>query len=196
MARTYTLKRRAETQADTRRRIVEATVDLHSTLGPAKTSIRAIAERAGVQRHTVYAHFPTERDLALACSGLSLDRDPLPNEANWRGIADPEERLRHGLGEIYAWYTRNCALATCVLRDAEIDTLTRDIVGMRIGARMEGFGRALASGLHGRHALQAAIRLALCFHTWRSLVKEGGLTNEAAVEVMVCAIRCTADQRS
>jgi AcrR family transcriptional regulator len=195
MARTYTLKRRAETRADTRRRIVEATVDLHSTLGPAQTSISAIAERAGVQRHTVYAHFPTERDLALACSGLALERDPLPDAASWRGIVRSEERLRHGLGEVYAWYSRNCELAKRVLRDAEIDPLTRDIVGLRIGARMEEFRRVLGSGFHGRRAVQAVIRLALDFHTWRSLVKESGLSNEAAVEVMVCAIRCNADQR-
>jgi AcrR family transcriptional regulator len=70
MARTYTLKRRAEQQAETRQRIVEAAVDLHS-VGPAFTTISMIAERAGVQRHTVYAHFPDERSLYLACSGLT-----------------------------------------------------------------------------------------------------------------------------
>ena len=71
--RSYTLGKRAENQAETRRRIVEATVDLHAERGPAHTSITAIAERAGVQRHTVYAHFPTERELGLACSGLALN---------------------------------------------------------------------------------------------------------------------------
>src|SRR6478752_1945029 len=77
--RPYTLKRRAENQAETRRRIVEATVDLHTEVGPSRTSISAIAVRAGVQRHTVYAHFPTARELFLACSGLTLERDPLPD---------------------------------------------------------------------------------------------------------------------
>ena len=81
MTRAYTLKRRAEKQAETRQRIVEATVDLHSTVGPAKTTISMIADRAGVQRHTVYAHFPDERSLHMACSGLSLERDPLPDAA-------------------------------------------------------------------------------------------------------------------
>src|ERR687893_573213 len=71
MTRTYTLKRRAEQQAETRRRIVEAAVELHSSVGPALTTLSQVAERAGVQRHTLYAHFPDEWSLFLACSGLS-----------------------------------------------------------------------------------------------------------------------------
>src|SRR5215468_3236214 len=83
MARTYTLKRRAEQQADTRRRIVEAAVELHGSVGPARTTVSMVAERAGVQRHTFYAHFPDERSLLTACSGLSLERDPLPDAKSW-----------------------------------------------------------------------------------------------------------------
>src|ERR671921_2339620 len=104
MTRTYTLKRRAEQQADTRRRIVEAAVDLHCSVGPALTTLSMIAERAGVQRHTLYAHFPDERSLFLACSGLTLERDPLPDPAPWRSIADAQERLRVALAEVYGWY--------------------------------------------------------------------------------------------
>src|ERR687896_1240132 len=97
MTRTYTLKRRAEQQADTRRRIVEAAVDLHSSVGPATTTLSMIAERAGVQRHTLYAHFPDERSLNMACSGLVHERDPLPEAAAWRGVADRTERLTAAL---------------------------------------------------------------------------------------------------
>src|SRR5690348_8941459 len=110
MTRPYTLKRRAEQQAETRLRIVEAAVELHGTLGPARTTISMVAEQAGVQRHTFYAHFPTERDLLLACSALSLERSPLPDPEPWRRIEDRAKRLRVGLGEIYAWYERNAAL--------------------------------------------------------------------------------------
>jgi AcrR family transcriptional regulator len=93
MTRTYTLKKRAEQLAETRERIVEAAVDLHSTLGPAATTFSMVAERAGVQRHTLYAHFPDERSLAMACSGLVYERDPLPEAAGWGGIAGRAERL-------------------------------------------------------------------------------------------------------
>src|SRR4030095_8240736 len=107
MTRQYTLKKRADQVADTRRRIVEATVELHGTVGPAATTLSMIAERAAVQRHTLYAHFPDERSLFLACSGLALERDPLPDAAPWSEIADVRERLRVGLSALYGWYERN-----------------------------------------------------------------------------------------
>ena len=110
MARTYTLKKRAEQQDETRRRIVEAAVDLHSTVGPAATTFSMIAEKAGVQRHTLYSHFPDERSLYMACSGLVNERDPLPDAAAWRGIADRRERLATGFRAVYDWYERNASL--------------------------------------------------------------------------------------
>src|SRR3954470_9241921 len=116
MARTYTLKRRAEQQAETRRRIVEAAIDLHGSVGPALTTVSMVAERAGVQRHTLYAHFPDERSLFKACSGLAYERDPPPEAAAWRDIADLGERLRIGLGAVFDWYDRNARLMACVLR--------------------------------------------------------------------------------
>src|SRR5687767_4069952 len=115
MTRTYTLKRRAEQQAATRQRIVEAAVDLHGSVGPARTTISMIAERAGVQRHTFYAHFLDERSLHLACSRLALERDPLPEAGSWQSIEDRHERLRVGLFAVYGWYERNAELAACVL---------------------------------------------------------------------------------
>ena len=107
MRRTYELKRRAERQDQTRQRIVDAAIALHTTVGPARTTISAIAERAGVQRHTVYSHFPDERTLGLACSGCHVERNPLPDVTVWRGIDDPEGRLRLGLTELYAYYAQH-----------------------------------------------------------------------------------------
>ena len=115
LTRTYTLKKRAEQQAQTRQRIVEAAVDLHGTVGPANTTFSMVAERAGVQRHTLYAHFPDERSLLLACSALHGDRHPMPDAAVWRDIADRRERLETGLGAVYDWYARNESLTACVL---------------------------------------------------------------------------------
>src|SRR6185436_3508734 len=104
MTRTYTLKRRAGQQAETRQRIVEAAVGLHSSVGPALTTVSMVAERAGVQRHTVYAHFPDDRSLFLACSGLVQERDPPPDAGAWRATGDRLERLRVGLSAVYGWY--------------------------------------------------------------------------------------------
>lgn len=186
MTRTYTLKRRAQQQAETRLRIVEAAVELHGTLGPAHTSISLVAERAGVQRHTFYAHFPTERDLLLACSALSLERSPLPDPEPWRRIEDRAKRLRAGLGEIYAWYERNAALAGCVLRDAEQHDLTREITSLRYGPYMTAYQDVLGAGLTAKQ--RAMLQLGLSFFTWRTLARDGGLKRAAAITVMAQAI--------
>src|SRR4051794_11616304 len=136
MTRTYTLKKRAEQQAETRERIVEAAVDLHGSVGPALTTISMVAERAGVQRHTLYAHFPDERALLLACSALAIERDPLPEAAPWCKIENRRERLRVGLAAIYGWYKRTANLTGCVLRDAEHHPLTKEIAQKRYGPYM------------------------------------------------------------
>jgi AcrR family transcriptional regulator len=186
MTRTYTLKRRAEQQADTRRRIVEAAVDLHSTVGPASTTFSMVAERAGVQRHTLYAHFPDEWSLFLACSGLALERDPLPVSAPWRGIEDRNERLRVGLAAIYGWYERNAEMAGCVLRDAEYHALSKDITQMRMGPYFAAYNEVLGAKLIAKQ--RALLHLALSYWTWRTLVREAGMKQGAAVEAMVEAI--------
>ena len=186
MPRTYTLKRRAEQQAQTRQRIVEAAVDLHSSVGPAATTVSMIADRAGVQRHTFYAHFPDDRSLHMACSGLAVERDPPPDASPWRDIADRRARLRVGLCALYGWYERNAALLSCVLRDVETHPLTRDIADLRFGPVMAAHADVLGEKLGGTQ--QAMLHLALSFHTWRSLVREVGLANDAAVTAMVAAI--------
>ena len=186
MTRTYTLKRRAAQQAETRQRIVEAAVDLHGTVGPAATTISMIAERAGVQRHTFYAHFPDERSLLLACSGLTHERDPLPDSGAWRAIADRRERLRTGLAAIYGWYERNAQLAACVLRDAEHHALTREISALRWGPHVAAYNEVLGEKLSAKQ--RAMLRLALSFFTWRTLTRDGGLKPADAVDAMVQAI--------
>jgi AcrR family transcriptional regulator len=187
MTRAYTLNRRAEQQAKTRRRIVEAAVDLHGSVGPALTTFSMVAERAGVQRHTLYAHFPDERSLYLACSGLTVERDPLPDAEAWRAITPHHERLHVGLRAIYDWYERNADLAACVLRDAEHHALTREMVKLRFGAPMAGYHELLGAKLSTKQ--RAVLHLALSFFTWRALVRESGLKQKAAVEAMVQAIQ-------
>jgi AcrR family transcriptional regulator len=190
MARTYTLRRRAEQQAQTRQRIVEAAVDLHSTIGPAATTVSMIAERARVQRHTFYAHFPDERSLLLACSGHVEGDDPLPDAAAWRAIADPRERLRAGLVAIYAWYARHELLVACVLRDAEHHAPTREISATRWGPLMAAYRETLGERLNANQ--RAMLGLALSYYTWRTLARESGLSQEGAVDAMVRSVDCAA----
>ena len=186
MTRTYTLKKRAERQDETRRRIIEAAIDLHGTIGPAKTTFSMVAARAGVQRHTLYAHFPDERSLGLACSGLHMEREPPPDAAAWRAIESRPERLNAGLRAIYDWYGRNEAMAAHVLRDAETHALTRELAELTWAPFVHAWEDVLGGKLNAQQ--RAMLRLALSFYTWRTLTRDGGLQQAAAVAEMVQAI--------
>jgi len=118
MTRAYQLKRRAVRQDETRRRIVEAAIQLHQTIGPTATTITQIADRAGVGRVTVYRHFPDELTLAQACSGQYLEHNPPPDPERWRTITEPEERLRSALRETYAYHRATQQMFSHVLADA------------------------------------------------------------------------------
>jgi AcrR family transcriptional regulator len=184
--RRYQLRKRADAMEATRRRITEAAVDLHGSVGPARTTITAIAERAGVQRQTVYRHFPTEDDLLAACSQLHSELDRWPDPKAWRAITDPAERLTTALDELYAYYERNEAMWTNILRD---ETLVESVATAMTVFRsfLDDAADALATGwgARGRRArvLRAATRHAVDFHTWRSLAHDGGIDRTAVVEL-------------
>jgi AcrR family transcriptional regulator len=193
MARKYELKKRAESQEATRRKIVEAAVELHRTRGPARTTLSDVARLAGVQRHTLYRHFADERALGFACSGAYAEANPPPDPEPWLLIREPRERLRAGLGEMYAFFARNEEMIGSVVRDAEVDPLTRELFHLRFSA-VARIHAVLAEGIRGRKRL-AALDLALDFHTWRRLVRQSGLPGREAVELMVQAVFCDADHR-
>jgi AcrR family transcriptional regulator len=184
--RRYELRKRADAMQDTRRRITEAAVELHGSIGPARTTITAVAERAGVQRQTVYRHFPTEDDLFTACSGHFAETHPRPDVEAWRAIADPVERLETALDQLYAYYEGTEAMYTNILRD---ETLVPG-VGARLlhfRAYLDGAARVLAAGWDVRGSRRtmvvAAARHAVDFHTWRSLARDGGVRRAGVVEL-------------
>lgn len=175
--RKYELKKRAESLGDTRRRIVEATVELHRTHGPAATQVSEIARRAGVQRVTVYNHFPDEHALLTACSLHWRALHPAPDPTRWEAAADPGERLRLALGELYAWYRETEPMTANVLRDAEIVAALRPIVENGLGRYLEQVRTILAEpfGARGRRRerIEATVRAAVDFHVWRALAPLG-----------------------
>jgi AcrR family transcriptional regulator len=185
--RRYTLRRRAERQAGTRARIVEATMSLHASVGPARTTVSMIAERAGVQRHTVYAHFPDETSLLQACSERHLATSPPPEAAAWAAVPAGRERLAAALRDIYGWYGRNHALLGAVLRDAEWHAPTAAILHARFGPIRAGWEAALLGPGDGPER-QALLRLALAFEAWRVLCRDGGLAPAAAAAAMAAAL--------
>ena len=177
---------------DTRRRIVEAAIDLHATIGPARTSVSAVADRAGVQRQTYYRHFPDERSLLRACSGLHQERAPMPDAEALREIADPYDRLGQGLTELYGYYAANEALLANVIRDSEVDPLVREATETSVGRALAAIRDVLAEPFSSSPQLLATIDLALDFTTWRSLVRRSGLTQDGAVELVASIVRCVA----
>jgi AcrR family transcriptional regulator len=191
MARKYELKQRAERQEETRRRIVEAAIELHRTKGPARTTLSDIARLAGVQRHTLYRHFADEREIFLACSGLYMELNPPPRADEWRSIPPGEARLRAGLGELYAWFERNADMLANVTRDAEVHPLTLEMFQVRAGESMGAIHRVLSEGVEGTRRL-AALGLALDFRTWHRLAASG-LSRTEAVETMATAVMSQRD---
>lgn len=183
MTRNYTKTKRAENQAETQLRIADAALALHAEFGPAQTTISMIAERAGVQRHTVYAHFPDERALLMACSGLHLEREPIPSPEAWAGVNDPTVRLAKALTAVYGWFARNDTILAAVLRDAEHHALLREISDLRFGPGVRDVVESVSTGLGAKG--KAALTLALSFHTWRTLTRDAGMKPTAAVDLMV-----------
>jgi AcrR family transcriptional regulator len=195
MTRRYQLKQRAQRQADTRRRIVEATVALHVERGLVATQMTDIAQRAGVDRVTVYRHFPEPASLFKACAAHYYQAHPPPDPTTWAAIEDPEARLRHGLVEVYGYWADNAAMAANVLRDVPV------LGHLGVGRRLLGLQRdataVLTSGWPpaDQPALAATIRVAVDFYTWQRLVGEQGLSQQAAVELAVSWTRCLASPR-
>jgi AcrR family transcriptional regulator len=174
MPRKYEQKARAAAQEETKRRITEATVELHRTVGPARTTISAIAEKAGVQRLTVYRHFPDERELLAACSAHWLAADPPPDISTWT-------ELRPALAELYAWYHRNAAMLANTARDAPSMPVLAEVADP--SPFLDAARRTLGRGLPRRKRVRAALSHALEFGTWRSL-SELGLSDAESAALM------------
>lgn len=185
--RPYKMKRRAEQEAQTRQRITESAVELHGTLGPARTSMKAVAEHAGVPRSTVYRHFPDEEALFGACSAHWAGENPPPDVSLWEKIDDPEERLGAALEQLYAYYRRAGGMLDKLLRDegsvamvAKLFAPYRQLMAAITEILLRG------RGLRGKakDRVRAAIGHAISFRTWQQLTADQGLGDEEAVELM------------
>lgn len=173
--RGYTLRKRAETQDETRRRIVEAAVQLHEEIGPRATSISAIAERAGVQRLTVYRHFPDEAAVFRACTAHWLALHPPPDPGGWAQIEDGLARARAALAALYAYYAGTAPMWTRAYRDEpDVPALHQPMAEIR-GVLREIAGDLLAHFRSGqrRKLLAATLQHAVAFSTWQSLDAQG-----------------------
>ena len=194
--RPYRMTRRAESEAYTRMRITESAVALHEELGPARTTISAIAERAGVRRSTVYRHFRDEEELFAACSSHWRAANPPPDPSAWAAIDDPAERVEAALSELYAFFARTRQMHESLLRDEPlvpaVHRRLRDFHGyLRRSQDVLMANRGLRSRAASR--TRAAIGHALAFSTWRSLTREQRLSADDAVALMCRLVAQAAD---
>ncbi len=196
--RKYELKRRAAEMAETRTRIAAAAAELHGTIGPARTTVSAVAERAGVQRHTVYRHFPDDAALFDACSAHYMEAHPLPDPAPWRAIGDPDRRLARALDEIYAYYEQTEPMFSNVMRDLDLVEALRPTVAPLRAFLAEAVD-ILAAGRPARgrreRVRDAALAHAVAFPTWRSLTAAGRITRAEAVRLAAAMVDAAAAAR-
>ena len=185
--RQYRMMRRAEAEQRTRLRITESAVELHGTLGPARTSVSAVALRAGVRRSTVYRHFPDEHSLFSFCTSYWTAANPFPDINRWQPIDDSAIRLMSALSELYAHYRRTERMMSNILRDEATMPIVRRMLG---GYRdyLCAAREVLMSGRRmrkpARQQVSAAIGHALTFGTWHSLAREQRLTDSQAAGLM------------
>jgi AcrR family transcriptional regulator len=176
--------------------LFKSAVELHKIHGPAQTTITDIAKRAGVQRQTVYNHFPDELSLFKACSAHNRSLNPPPEPEPWKLIPDPEERLRRALAEVYAYYQRNEQMIANVTRDAQANPNVRKVLEPRV-KHQERMRDVLAAGWEEqrdgqlRHKLlYGGLWMALEFQTWHTLVRQQGFDDDESIELMMGMVRC------
>ncbi len=194
--RKYELKDRARKQEQTRARIVDALIELHETVGAARTTVTEVARRAGVNRMTVYKHFPTEGEMVVACTSHWIELHPPPDVEAWAAIADPDERLGEALGQLYGYYRRTQGMWTTAYRDAALVESLGAVMDATWFPLLDRAVELLAAGrgLRGRRRerLLGALRLAVDFPTWRTLTSSG-LGDGGAADVAATFVAAAAD---
>jgi AcrR family transcriptional regulator len=185
--RPYKMRERAKTQDQTRQRIVDAAMHLHGEVGPRATSISAIAERAGVQRLTVYRHFPDQEAVFQACTAHWLSLNPLPDPAGWAAIENGRQRVAKALTAFYRYYRDTRDMWAASYRDvADVPALREPM--RKVSAFLAEVGDDLVDGLRPKadraQFAAATIHHALSFTTWDSL-SELGLSDDRMVDLVL-----------
>jgi AcrR family transcriptional regulator len=188
--RKYRLKKRAERLGETRQRIVDAAMALHEEVGPLRTTVSAVAERAGVERLTVYRHFPNPDDMFAACSTEWTSQHPPPQPGAWQAETDPARRARMALLACYRYYRENEPMLDKIMRDAPLLPALEAQLEAGWAPYLRGLAADLAGGFEGAHRLRlAAAEVALEFGTWQALARRG-LSDEQAADLMATLVCC------
>ena len=195
MPRSYNLGRRTASVEETRRRIAKAALNLHTTKGPAQTSMQDIARLADVSLVTVYRHFPTPDQLFQSCRRMFLEEHPLPTPESISGGSDLRDRVQRAITLFYSYYDEAGEQLWCIQRDADLIPELLPGVELRQG-RVKAVAEAALAPVHARPQMHkrmlTLLLLALDLGTWRHLVKFQGLTTQEATSLMTEAVLCGA----
>ena len=183
------MRKRADDVAETRQRIVEAAVRLHGTIGPAATTVSALAAEAAVTRLTVYRHFPDDLTLFSACSQHWAADQTFPDPERWKLIDDGEVRVTTGLTDVYRFYREAEPMLTNVRRD---QAFLPEEIRERTAATEQSYCDALVSGFpargQSRELVRATLHHAISYWTWHSLCLTNRIKNEEAVRLMTALV--------
>jgi len=188
VAREYKMVKRREKVDETRRRIAKATYELHSTIGPAFTTIALVADQAGLPRQTVYRNFQSQLELFRSCIAFGLEMHPLPDPNQWQSIADPQERLNLGLSQLYQWFEASEAVMTNSVRDVGVVPESAEAM-QPVGDVFQRIYQTLCEGWEGAR-VSPLVSLAVDFATWKKLRREQSMASSAVVEMWSDLIRC------
>jgi len=187
VAREYKMVKRREKVDQTRRRIAKATYELHSTIGPAMTTIALIADRAGLPRQTVYRNYATQVELFRSCIAFGLELNPLPDPDRWHSVTDPGERLQVGLTQLYQWFEAGEPVLTNTMRD--FGAVQESAEAMQpVGEVFRHIYETLSQGWESSR-VSPLLSLAVDFATWRKLSRGQGMASSAIVEMWSDLIR-------
>lgn len=185
--RKYTKTLRAEQQDETRQRIIDALIELHQDIGPANTTVKAVAEKAGVQRLTVYRHFPDEARMLQACTSHWLELNPPPDMTEWEEINDATDRSHKALLLFYHYYRRTEAMWSSSYRDVKrVEALQAPMEEFetyldQVAAELV---KAWKKNKTVKSRLKTTLRHGLRFYTWQSLKNEN-LSDEKIATLVV-----------
>jgi len=187
-ARPYATSKRAATRDATRQRIVDATIELHRTVGDVGLTITEVARRAEVSRVTVYRHFPDQASLLSACTGHYFAQHAPPDPAAWSSIPDPLERLEVALRAVYGWFDETGEMVGRGEEDAPTNPVLAELL-VPFGVAWDRMRDGIDAGWPSRSMVRRAmIGHALAFSTWKSLRRTQGLSADDAISSMVRSV--------
>jgi AcrR family transcriptional regulator len=190
--RKYDMTRRASSVAQTRRRIVDATLELHGEQGIAATSWDDIAARAGVGVGTVYRHFPSLDELIPACGEITRHVVALPDPQGvaslFDGVDAPVERIERLVREAFAIYERGAPQLRAIRSEPDVHPNVAE-AGEEVEAALTALVDAAVAPSKITPAERALVRAMIDLGTWQALHDQGLGPAEAvdAVSQMLAA---------